>query len=56
MATGTSRTVSAPVFHDNDAEQTTEYRTLSVLAILSLVIGLISALAFRQTRKLEELS
>jgi hypothetical protein len=44
MATGTS-TVSAPVFHGNDPEQTTEYRTLSVLAIISLVIGLAAPLA-----------
>jgi hypothetical protein len=45
MATGTSRTVSAPVFHGNDPEQTTEYRTLSVLAIISLVMGFAAPLA-----------
>jgi hypothetical protein len=45
MATGTSRTVSAPVFHGNDPEQITEYRTLSVLAIISLVMGLAAPLA-----------
>jgi hypothetical protein len=45
MATGTSRTVSAPVFHGNDPEQITEYRTLSVLAIISLIMGLAAPLA-----------
>ena len=45
MATGTSRPVSAPVFHGDDPEQITDYRTLSVLAIISLVIGLIAPVA-----------
>jgi hypothetical protein len=45
MATGTSRTVSAPVFHGDDPEQTTEYRTLSVLAIISLIMGIAAPLA-----------
>ena len=49
MATGTSPSVSAPVFHGNDPEQTTEYRTLSVLAIISLVIGLAAPLALTGT-------
>src|SRR4051812_27213789 len=45
MATGTSHSASAPVFHGNDPEQTTEYRTLSVLAIISLIMGLAAPLA-----------
>ncbi len=45
MATGTSRTASAPVFHGDDPAQTTEYRTLSVLAIISLIMGLAAPLA-----------
>src|SRR4051794_32093172 len=45
MATSTTHTASAPVFHGDDPEQTTEYRTLSVLAIISLVMGLASPLA-----------
>jgi hypothetical protein len=45
MVTGTSRTASAPVFHGDDPEQTTDYRTLSVLAIISLIIGLAAPLA-----------
>ncbi|HVT26670.1 MAG TPA: hypothetical protein VHE81_01505, partial [Lacipirellulaceae bacterium] len=46
MATGTSPTVSTPVFHADDPEQATGYRTLSVLAIISLMFGLASPLAF----------
>jgi hypothetical protein len=45
MATGTTHTVSSPVFHGDDPEQTTEYRTLSVLAIISLIMGLAAPLA-----------
>ncbi len=45
MATGTSTTVSTPAFHADDPEQTTEYRTLSVLAIISLVFGVAAPLA-----------
>jgi len=46
MATGTTSSVSAPAFHADDPEQTIEYRSLSVLAIISLVFGLASPLAF----------
>lgn len=45
MSTGTSRTVSAPVFHGDDPEQTTEYSSLSVLAIISLIMGIAAPLA-----------
>lgn len=45
MSTGTSSTVSAPAFHADDPEQTGDYRTLSVLAIISLVVGLAAPLA-----------
>lgn len=45
MATSTSPNASSQVFHGNDPEQTTEYRTLSVLAIISLIIGLAAPLA-----------
>src|SRR6476620_3954579 len=46
MATSTSTTTTpSPVFHGDDPEQTTEYRTLSVLAIISLVMGLAAPLA-----------
>jgi hypothetical protein len=46
MATGTSSTASTPAFHADDPEQTSDYRTLSVLAIISLVFGLAAPLAF----------
>jgi hypothetical protein len=46
MATGTPSHVAAPVFHADDAEETTQYRSLSVLAIVSLVLGLASPLCF----------
>ena len=46
MATGISSGASKPAFHDPDADQTTEYRSLSVLAVISLVIGLASPLCF----------
>ena len=46
MATGTSSRVSTPAFHNDDPEQTTEYRSLSVLAIISLIFGLASPLCF----------
>jgi hypothetical protein len=45
MATSTSPAASSPVFHGDDPEQITDYRSLSVLAIISLVIGLIAPLA-----------
>jgi len=45
MATGTSSIASSPVFHGDDPEQITEYRSLSVLAIISLVIGIIAPIA-----------
>ena len=44
MATGTSQTASTPAFHDDDSEQTSNYRSLSVLAIISLVFGIASPL------------
>lgn len=46
MATGTSSRATTPAFHADDSEQTTEYRTLSVLAIISLIFGLASPLCF----------
>ena len=46
MATGISSGTSKPAFHDPDADQTTEYRSLSVLAVISLIIGLASPLCF----------
>jgi hypothetical protein len=47
MTAATSSTSAAfsPAFHDDDAEQTTGYRTLSVLAIISLVFGVLSWVA-----------
>jgi hypothetical protein len=45
MATGTSHPATAPVFHGDDPEQTTEYTTLSVLAIIAFVFGLAAPLA-----------
>jgi hypothetical protein len=45
MATSTSPAASSPVFHGDDPEQVTEYRTLSVLAIISLIMGLAAPLA-----------
>src|SRR5262245_45308902 len=35
-----------PTFHTDDVEALSDYRTLSVLALVSLVIGLASPLAF----------
>lgn len=45
MATGTTGTASAPVFHGDDHEQANEYSSLSVLAIIALVIGIAAPLA-----------
>ncbi len=45
MATGSSTTAYNPAFQGDDPEQTTEYSTLSVLAIISLVIGVVAPLA-----------
>ncbi len=45
MATSTSPATLTPVFHGDDPEQTTDYRQLSVLAIISLVMGLAAPLA-----------
>lgn len=44
MATSTS--APSPAFHTGDAEQTIEYRSLSVPAVLALVLGLASPLCF----------
>jgi hypothetical protein len=46
MATGTSSRASSPAFHTDEPVETTEYRTLSVLAIISLIFGLASPLCF----------
>jgi len=46
MATGTSSRIPTPAFHADDPEQAIEYRTLSVLAIISLIFGLASPLCF----------
>lgn len=46
MATGIPPRVSTPVFHTDDLDQSGDYRTLSVLAIVSLVFGLASPLCF----------
>ena len=46
MAAGTPHSASSSVFHGDDHEQTTEYRSLSVLAVLGLVIGLIAWVAY----------
>lgn len=46
MATGTPSRVSSPAFHTDDLEETTEYRSLSVLALLGLLFGLASPLCF----------
>jgi hypothetical protein len=46
MATGTSSPASSPAFHADDPEQETGYSTLSVPAIISLVLGLASPLCF----------
>lgn len=46
MATGTPTRIPAPAFHADDLEQTSSYRTLSVLAIISLIFGLASPLCF----------
>jgi hypothetical protein len=41
MTASTSAAFS-PAFHDDDPAQTTEYRSLSVLAVISLVFGVVS--------------
>ncbi len=46
MATGTSTSVPSPTFHSDDTEQGVEYRTLSVPAVIGLVLGLASPLCF----------
>jgi len=46
MATGASSHVSSPAFHADDLEETTNYRTLSVLSVIGLVIGFASPLCF----------
>jgi len=46
MATGTTSHTPSPAFHTDDAEQTVEYRSLSVPAILALILGLASPLCF----------
>ncbi len=46
MATGSSNTTSSTVFHGDDYEQASDYRSLSVLAILSLVAGCIAPVAY----------
>ena len=46
MATGTSSRASSPAFHTDEPGETIEYRTLSVLAIVSLIFGLASPLCF----------
>jgi hypothetical protein len=45
MAASASSTVSTPAFHADDPEEAGNYRTVSVLAILCLVFGVLSPLA-----------
>jgi hypothetical protein len=45
MVSTPSTAAPSPAFHADDPEQTTDYRTLSVLAIISLVFGILSPLA-----------
>ncbi len=44
-APSSTSTPTSPAFHADDPEQTSDYRTLSVLAVISLVFGLASPLA-----------
>jgi hypothetical protein len=46
MATGTSTRVPAPAFHADDTEENTNYRSLSVTALIALLFGLASPLCF----------
>jgi hypothetical protein len=46
MATGTSSRSPAPAFHVDDPEQMTGYRSLSVPAVIGLLLGLASPLCF----------
>src|SRR3954470_14191493 len=46
MATGTSTSGPSSAFHADDLEQASGYRTLSVPAIIGLVLGLASPLCF----------
>lgn len=46
MAAGASRPVSSPVLNSGDSEQSIEYRSLSITALLALVLGLLSPLFF----------
>jgi hypothetical protein len=46
MATGTSSKLNTVGFHSDEPEEVTAYRSLSVLALISLVFGLASALSF----------
>jgi hypothetical protein len=44
VETATGPTAPAPAFHSDDVDQVADYRSISALAIVSLVIGLISPL------------
>src|SRR5438874_2243110 len=46
MATNTPSSVLSPAFRADDPEETSSYRSLSVLAIISLVVGIAAPLAF----------
>jgi hypothetical protein len=46
VETGTRLPTSEPAFHADDAQQVAEYRTLSALAIVSLIVGLAAPLCF----------
>jgi hypothetical protein len=46
MATGTSSKLGTVGFHSDEPEEVTQYRSLSVLALISLIFGLASPLAF----------
>jgi len=46
MVTGITSRASSPAFHTDDPEEATEYRSLSVLALLGLILGLASPLCF----------
>jgi hypothetical protein len=46
MATGISSSASASAFHEDNPEQISEYRSLSVLAVVGLVLGLVSPVCF----------
>src|SRR4051794_40807962 len=46
MATGSPSKLSSAAFHSDDTDEAIQYRSVSALALVSLVFGLLSPLSF----------